>query len=60
MEIYCEKARDLLNPKNDDLHLREHPALGPYVDKLEKMAVCSYEDVFNLMDAGNKARYARL
>lgn len=60
MEIYCEKVRDLLNPKNDNLRVREHPALGPYVDNLEKMAVCSYEDVFDLMDAGNKARYARL
>lgn len=57
MEIYCEKVRDLLNPKNDNLRVREHPALGPYVDNLEKMAVCSYEDVFDLMDAGNKARY---
>ncbi|KAH7726338.1 kinesin protein [Aphelenchoides avenae] len=56
MEIYCEKVRDLLNPKNDNLRVREHPALGPYVDNLEKMAVCSYEDVFDLMDAGNKAR----
>lgn len=58
MEIYCEKVRDLLNPKNDNLRVREHPALGPYVDNLEKMAVCSYDDINDLMDAGNKARLA--
>ncbi|KAI6211468.1 Kinesin-like protein KIF1B [Aphelenchoides besseyi] len=57
MEIYCEKVRDLLNPKqNENLRVREHRVLGPYVDGLEKMAVVSYEDIFDLMDAGNKAR----
>jgi kinesin family protein 1 len=57
MEIYCEKVRDLLSPKNtDNLRVREHPLLGPYVDNLEKMAVCSYDDIFDLMDSGNKAR----
>ncbi|KAL7070463.1 hypothetical protein ACQ4LE_010387 [Meloidogyne hapla] len=56
MEIYCEKVKDLLSPKNENLKVREHPVLGPYVDNLEKMAVCSYEDIFELMDAGNLAR----
>lgn len=57
MEIYCEKVRDLLSPKNrDNLRVREHPLLGPYVDNLEKMAVCTYKDIFDLMDAGNKSR----
>lgn len=57
MEIYCEKVKDLLSPKNtESLRVREHPLLGPYVDNLEKMAVCTYEDIFDLMDAGNKAR----
>jgi len=44
MEIYCEKVKDLLCPKNENLKVREHPILGPYVDNLEKMAVCSYEE----------------
>jgi kinesin family protein 1 len=57
MEIYCEKVRDLLSPKNNEnLKVREHPLLGPYVDNLEKMAVCSYGDIFDLMDSGNKSR----
>lgn len=59
MEIYCERVRDLLNPKNKgNLRVREHPLLGPYVEDLSKLAVTSYNDIQDLMDSGNKARYA--
>jgi len=58
MEIYCEQVRDLLNPKNNkNLRVREHPLLGPYVEDLSKLAVQSFNDINNLMDEGNKARY---
>ncbi|XP_031354518.1 kinesin-like protein unc-104 isoform X5 [Photinus pyralis] len=57
MEIYCERVRDLLNPKNKgNLRVREHPLLGPYVEDLSKLAVTSYQDIHNLIDEGNKAR----
>ncbi|XP_038677299.1 kinesin-like protein KIF1B isoform X21 [Scyliorhinus canicula] len=57
MEIYCERVRDLLNPKTKgNLRVREHPLLGPYVEDLSKLAVTSYTDIADLMDAGNKAR----
>ncbi|XP_072263895.1 kinesin-like protein KIF1A isoform X7 [Pyxicephalus adspersus] len=57
MEIYCERVRDLLNPKNKGkLRVREHPLLGPYVEDLSKLAVTSYQDIQDLMDSGNKAR----
>ncbi|EFP87494.1 uncharacterized protein PGTG_13865 [Puccinia graminis f. sp. tritici CRL 75-36-700-3] len=57
MEIYNERVRDLLNPKNKgNLRVREHPSLGPYVEDLSKLAVQSYSDVETLMDEGNKAR----
>ncbi|XP_078725941.1 kinesin-like protein KIF1B isoform X13 [Lampetra fluviatilis] len=57
MEIYCERVRDLLNPKNKgNLRVREHPLLGPYVEDLSKLAVTSYTDIADLMDSGNKAR----
>ncbi|EPB70512.1 kinesin motor domain protein [Ancylostoma ceylanicum] len=57
MEIYCERVKDLLNPNSGgNLRVREHPLLGPYVDDLTKMAVCSYQDICHLMDEGNKAR----
>ncbi|KAF9389640.1 kinesin-like protein Klp8 [Podila verticillata] len=57
MEIYCERVRDLLNPKNKGhLKVREHPSLGPYVEDLSKLMVTSFRDIENLMDEGNKAR----
>uniref|UniRef100_A0A673LL64 Kinesin-like protein n=1 Tax=Sinocyclocheilus rhinocerous TaxID=307959 RepID=A0A673LL64_9TELE len=57
MEIYCERVRDLLNPKSRGaLRVREHPIMGPYVEDLSKMAVTNYSDIADLMDTGNKAR----
>ncbi|KFV75592.1 Kinesin-like KIF1B [Struthio camelus australis] len=57
MEIYCERVRDLLSPKNKgNLRVREHPLMGPYVEDLSKLAVTSYNDIQDLMDSGNKAR----
>jgi len=56
MEIYCERVRDLLNPSMENLKVREHQHLGPYVEDLTKLAVRSYEDIYNFMDEGNKAR----
>uniref|UniRef100_A0A1I8IF48 Kinesin motor domain-containing protein n=1 Tax=Macrostomum lignano TaxID=282301 RepID=A0A1I8IF48_9PLAT len=57
MEIYCERVRDLLNPKNKaNLRVREHPLLGPYVEDLSKCAVTNFDDINDLIDAGNKSR----
>ncbi|KAG6873983.1 hypothetical protein C0995_007939 [Termitomyces sp. Mi166 len=57
IEIYNEKVRDLLNPKNTgNLRVREHPILGPYVEDLSKLVVNSYDEMMTLMDEGNKAR----
>ncbi|XP_075459646.1 kinesin-like protein KIF1B isoform X9 [Ascaphus truei] len=57
MEIYCERVRDLLNPKNKGKPAcAGAPLLGPYVEDLSKLAVTSYTDIADLMDAGNKAR----
>nr|XP_019007917.1 kinesin [Kwoniella pini CBS 10737]OCF46698.1 kinesin [Kwoniella pini CBS 10737] len=57
IEIYNEKVRDLLNPKNKgNLRVREHPSLGPYVEDLSKLVVENYSQMMTLMDEGNKAR----
>lgn len=57
IEIYNEKVRDLLNPKNKgNLRVREHPSLGPYVEDLSKLVVKDFNDIEQLMDEGNKAR----
>ena len=57
-EIYCERVRDLLNPKsnNSNLKVREHPTIGPYVEDLSKLLVTDYNDINSLIDEGNKAR----
>ncbi|KAJ2724132.1 hypothetical protein GGI07_002167 [Coemansia sp. Benny D115] len=57
LEIYNERVRDLLNPQgSDNLRVREHPSLGPYVEDLTKAAVDSFEAVLQHMSQGNKAR----
>ncbi|XP_055998502.1 kinesin-like protein KIF13B isoform X3 [Ostrea edulis] len=58
MEIYNEKVHDLLDPKGSkqNLKVREHNILGPYVDGLSMLAVASFEDIDNLMNEGNKSR----
>jgi hypothetical protein len=49
------RVRDLLNPKNkDNLRVREHPSLGPYVEDLSRLVVEDYSQMMTLMDEGNK------
>lgn len=61
IEIYNEKVRDLLNPKNKgNLKVREHPSTGPYVEDLSRATVESFNDINNLMDDGNKASCRKL
>ena len=61
IEIYNEKVRDLLNPKNKgNLKVREHPSLGPYVEDLSKAVVHSFNDVNQLMDDGNKVKQKKM
>ncbi|EFA85017.1 kinesin-3 [Heterostelium album PN500] len=59
MEIYNERVKDLLNPKNNKpggLKVRNNPSTGPYVEDLSKLAVKSFQEIEMLMDEGSKAR----
>ncbi|GAM19663.1 hypothetical protein SAMD00019534_028380 [Acytostelium subglobosum LB1] len=59
MEIYNERVKDLLNPKNNKpggLKVRNNPTTGPYVEDLSKLAVKSFQEIEMLMDEGSKAR----
>ena len=57
MEIYCEKVRDLLGANNvKPMRVREHPAMGPYVEGLKKLAATNKEEALQLMATGNAAR----
>ena len=56
LEIYQETVRCLLNPKKDNLKVREHPTTGPYIEDLTKLVINDYKDIIRLMDDGNKVR----
>ena len=54
MEIYNEKVRDLLNPSDKTLKVREHAATGPYVDGLVKTAVQSSKEIHDIIEEGGE------
>ena len=57
MEIYCERVRDLLNPYGkSNLRVREHPVYGPYVEDLSRCAVQSFDEIYEMIEAGNMSR----
>lgn len=56
MEIYMEKIKDLLNPRNDNLPIHEDKARGVYVRGLTEEYVSSAEEVYEVMRQGGKAR----
>ncbi|EGB09759.1 hypothetical protein AURANDRAFT_24671, partial [Aureococcus anophagefferens] len=57
LEIYNEVIHDLLNPTSgDNLKIREHPDLGIYVEPLCELSVKNPDDIFRLLDQGNKVR----
>eukprot|EP00163_Fabomonas_tropica_P009886 TRINITY_DN1980_c0_g1_i1.p1 TRINITY_DN1980_c0_g1~~TRINITY_DN1980_c0_g1_i1.p1 ORF type:complete len:706 (+),score=228.59 TRINITY_DN1980_c0_g1_i1:721-2838(+) len=56
LEIYQEVIRDLLNPSDKKMRIREHPSLGIYVEGLAEIVVRSNEDIQRLMEQGNKMR----
>merc|ERR1711959_465721 len=55
-EIYMEKIRDLLNPTQDNMMVREHPEKGIWVDGATEACVVSPEEVYGIMAQGAGAR----
>eukprot|EP00771_Trimastix_marina_P000876 gnl/Trimastix_PCT/1909.p1 GENE.gnl/Trimastix_PCT/1909~~gnl/Trimastix_PCT/1909.p1 ORF type:complete len:1223 (+),score=352.48 gnl/Trimastix_PCT/1909:110-3778(+) len=56
LEIYQEKINDLFNEENRDLQVRESPQKGIYVQGLTEEFVASEEDIFALLEIGEKMR----
>lgn len=56
MEIYNEVIRDLLNPTEKQLKVREHPKLGIYVEHLAEIVVNSAQEISALLDQGNNVK----
>ena len=55
-EIYMEKIRDLLNPAQDNMLVREHPQKGIWVDGATEACVVSPEEVYAVMQQGASNR----
>eukprot|EP01063_Lacrimia_lanifica_P003037 TRINITY_DN11636_c0_g1_i1.p1 TRINITY_DN11636_c0_g1~~TRINITY_DN11636_c0_g1_i1.p1 ORF type:complete len:1581 (+),score=611.47 TRINITY_DN11636_c0_g1_i1:70-4812(+) len=56
LEIYQEHVKCLLNPRKENLKVREHPVTGPYVEDLTKLVVGGYPHVLRLIEEGSKVR----
>lgn len=56
LEIYNEVIKDLLNPSDKFLKIREHPDMGIYVEHLAELIVREPSDVSSLIEQGNKVR----
>lgn len=62
LELYNEKARDLLKPEDPDngkaasLEVREHPKAGIFVEGLTRSVASNAEEVLRLVDFGHKIR----
>jgi kinesin family member 5 len=56
-EIYLEKIRDLLNPSEDNLKLREGGKKGGvWIQGVTEQSVGSFEDVMTVLNIGNSNR----
>lgn len=56
MEIYMERIKDLLNPKNDNLSIHEEKNRGVYVKGLTQEYVASSDEVYEVMRQGTACR----
>lgn len=56
LEIYNEVIKDLLNPSDRKLEVRQHPKLGIYVQGLAELVVDSAESVSQYIESGNRVR----
>ena len=56
VEIYMERIKDLLSPEKTNLKIREDKQRGIYIDDVTESYITCEEDVFDIMEIGNKNR----
>ncbi len=56
VEIYLEKIRDLLNPINDNLEIRESRYKGLWIENITEVYVSSFEEAIKVMRKGEVNR----
>ena len=56
LQIYMEMVQDLLDPKNEDVRIREDPALGVFVSGITYLGVKNVHQAMGLFAMGEKNR----
>lgn len=56
LEIYNEVIKDLLNPTDKRLRIREHPSTGIFVESLAELVVTSSAEITAYLEQGNAVR----
>mmetsp|Transcript_7201 Transcript_7201/g.13218 ORF Transcript_7201/g.13218 Transcript_7201/m.13218 type:complete len:498 (-) Transcript_7201:142-1635(-) len=56
LQIYLEVINDLLDPANQNLHIREDPRSGIFVDGLTQQSVMSQQELLILLQQAAKSR----
>lgn len=56
VEIYNERIRDLLDPKKDNLKVREEKARGVFIEEVTETYVGCEQEIFDVMRAGHYNR----
>lgn len=57
LEIYSEQVYDLIsNTAHENLRVRQHPELGPYVEGLSQIMVEDHHEIRRLIEQGNTKR----
>ena len=54
--MYREAIKDLLNPSQTNMAVREHPSRGIYVDGLTEVQVASSDEIMDVINLGDSAR----
>jgi kinesin family protein 5 len=51
-EIYNERIKDLMNPKQDNLKIHEEKGKGVYIDGLTENYCCDEDEVYQMINQG--------
>ena len=54
-EVYCEKVRDLLNPSQTNMKVREHNKTGFIIQDLTEIPCTDKTNVLRVIELGNQA-----
>lgn len=56
VEIYMERVRDLMNPSNQDLKIRERKGKGIYIENVTEFPIADEAQIYQIMATGHANR----